>query len=456
MAVRTEAEVLDLVQAITEVGYNLHTYLTGTLVTDLDALETQIAVGDLVPENAQITSAMNQFINAVGRAWDAWKQLPIAAAPALGRLSGSPSLADFSLNIDYFAKYMVDNSKEIEKRGYTKDTAASVSGSGAGVLSLGSVDLNGDVIDYGHVEDFVLRCAKDYADGAVAGAEEFDIVGTSSRKYPWDEGGSGDSGSYNYAFGRVTTDFSVNQVRSASGSRIKSIGGSTAAGNVVTNGDFESAISGTGTTKLPNWTISSGDSTLTQETADPIGGTYSLAASANFKMDHFLAQGRLKPGTFASIAVKVERKSSATGTLTVKVMDSDEGTTHGTLTVDISTLTNDTPVVKALAAPFEVPLNAEDLKVQVELASLAVGTIKFDDVMVAPATLVNGYTLCLFDGTTKDASGYAQGRFKKGDTFTIQTTSAEGGLIQRYFANFALGRYFRSDTSATANWEDPS
>ena len=456
MAVRSAAETADLVQAITEIGYNLHTFLTGTLVTDLDALETQIAVGDLVPENAQITGAMNQFIAAVGRAWEAWKQIPVAAAPALGRLGGSPNLGDFSLNVDYFAKYLVSNSIEIEKRGYTKDTAAAVSGSGTGVLSVGSTDLNGDIIDYGHVEDFVLRCAKDYADGAVAGAEEFDVVGTSSRKYPWDEGGSGDSGSYNYAFGRVTTDFSVNQARSASGNRIKSIGASTAAGNLVTNGDFESAISGTGASKLPNWTINAGDSTLTQETADPINGTYSLAASDDFEMDHFLSQGRLKPGTFASIAIKVERKSSATGTLTVKVMDNDEGTTHGTLTVDISTLTNDTPVVKALAAPFIVPLTAEDLKVQVELASLATGTIKIDDVMVGPATLVNGYVLALFDGTTQDASGYAQGRYKKGDSFTIQTTSAEGGLIQKYFGNIALGRYFRSATSATADWADPS
>jgi len=456
MAVRSAAETADLIQAITEIGYNFETYLTGACTTDLGALETQLAVGDHVPENAAITSAMSSFITSLSRAFDAWKALARASAPALGRLGGSPSLDNFNQNIDYFQAYLVANSIEIEKRGFTKDTGATVSGTGVGVLSIGSVDLNGDIIDFGHVEDFVLECTKDYASGATAGAEEFTIRGEAAGKYPWLEGGSGLDNSYNYAFGIVPVDFASAQVKAASGGKIKSFSGASSSGNLVRNGDFETAISGTGGSKLPFWTINAGDATITQETSDPITGTYSLAASADFEMDHFLSQGRVKPGTFVSMAIKVERKSSATGTLTVKLMDSDEGTTHGTLTIDISTLTNDTPVVKAIAAPFDVPLSAEDLKVQVELASLATGTIKFDDVMLVPATLVNGYTLALFDGTTKDASGYAQGRFRKGDTFTVQTSSAEGGLIQRLFANRALGRYFRSATSATADWADPS
>lgn len=456
MAVRSAAEVADLIQAITEIGYNFETYLTGACTTDLGALETQIAVGDQVPENAAMTAAMTSFITAMGRAFDAWKALSRSSHPALGRLGGSPNLSNFNQNIDYFQAYLVANSIEIEKRGFTKDTAATVSGSGVGVLSLGSVDLNGDIIDFGNVEDFVLECSRDYASGSTAGAEEFHIRGAAAGKYPWLEGGSGLSNSYSYPFGIVPVDFAAAQPKATSGGTLKAVGGSSSAGNLIKNGDFEQPISGTGGTKLPDWTINAGDTTLTQETSDPITGTYSLAATADFEMDHFLAQGRVKPGTFASLAIKVERKSSATGTLTVKLMDADEGTTHGTLTIDISTLTNDTPVVQAIAAPFDVPLSSEDLKVQVELASLATGTIKIDDVMLTQATLVNGYTVAVFDGTTKDASGYSQGRFKKGDTFTIQTTSAEGGLIQRLFANFSLGRYFRSATSATTDWEDPS
>jgi len=324
------------------------------------------------------------------------------------------------------------------------------------VLSVGSVDLNGDIIDFGHIEDFVLECTTDFAAGSVAGAETFTIKGTAQGKYPWNEGGSALGNSYNYPFGIVTKDFASAQARAGSGSTIKSHSGGSASGNLLRNGDFETAIVGTGVDKLDQWTINAGDGGLTNEDTDPITGIYSINATTDFEMDNFLTQGRVKTGTFVSMGIKVERKASATGTLTVKLMDSDEGTTHGTLTIDISTLSNDTPVVLALAAPFAVPLIAEDLKVQVELASLAVGTIKFDDVMLVPATLANGYTMALFDGTTLDASGYAQGRYKKGDSFTIQTTSADGGTNQKFFANIALGRYFRSATAATANWEDPA
>lgn len=453
MAVRSETEVLDLVRAITKLGNRYHTFLTGNCATDLDALETELAVGDQVPENAAMTSAMAQFVSQLGVAFESWKQLVAASAPALGRLASCPDLTDADLCFDYFAKYGVDNSKEIEKRGYTKDTATTVSGSGAGKATIASTDLNGDIIDIGHVEDFVLECDRDYSDGTQAGREEFLIRGEDGGQYPWDENGSALSKSYNYDYGQVDTDFSSEQPRAGSGDKIQSLGPASGGGNLIKNGNFETPISGTGATKLSQWNITTGDTTITEESTDPINGSYSLDASADFVMEHLLAQGRVKSGVFYGLGLKVERKSSATGSVTVKVMDRDEGTTHGTLTIDVSTLTNDTPVVST-NAPFFIPKDAEDLKVVIELSSLAVGTITFDDVMLGPATLVNGYLVFIADGTTQDSSGNAQGRFKRGDTFTIQTASAEGGSTQKYFANMGIGRYFRSATSATANWED--
>lgn len=449
MAVRTETETLDLMRAITKVGNQFHTFLTGTATTDLNALETQIAVGDTVGENSAMTTAMSQFVSQLNRAFESWKAIAQASAPALGRLASSPDLGDFNLNIDTFNDYMVTNSKEIEKRGYTKDTAATVVGSGAGVLGIASVDLNGDIIDYGHVEDFTIECSRIDS----VSAPEFVIKGESNAKYPWEENGSGLTNSYNYDFGRVVTDFAPEQPKAGSGDIIRAIGASSGGGNLVRNGDFETAISGTGTDKLSQWDITTGDATITQESTDPINGAYSLDASADFVMDNLVTAGRVVDGTMMALAIKVERKSSATGTLTVKLMDRDEGTTHGTLTIDVSTLTNDVPVVLS-STPFDVPVSSEELKVQIELASLAVGTITFDDCMMAAATLVNGYTVAIFDGTTQDTSGNAQGAYKKGDTFTVQTTSAEGGSMQKYFTNMGLGRYFRSDTTATANWED--
>ena len=453
MAVRTEAETLDLIQAITKLGNQFHTYLTGTAAVDLGALETQIAVGDQVAENPAMTTAMVNFVTQLGTAFESWKALVAASAPALGRLGSCPNLSDLSLNIDYFGKYMVDNSKEIEKRGFVKDTASVVTGSGVGLAAMVSNDLTGDIIDFGHVEDFTLQCVRDWSDGTPSGREEFLIKGEDSGIYPWDEGGSSTDSSYNYPFCLVPTDFSKDQLRNASGGNIKVLGPGSGAGNLIRNGDMEIAISGTGTDKLNQWDITTGDTTITEESTDPINGAISLDASANFTMEQNLSQSRVKSGAFYQMGIKIERKSSATGTVTVKLMDRDAGTTHGTLTVDVSTLSNDTPVVST-HVPFFVPKSAKDLKVVVELASLAVGTITFDDVMLGQATLVNGYVIGLVDGTTQDANQDAQGRFKRGDTFVIQTTSAEGGSTQKYFANMALGRYFRSDVAATADWED--
>lgn len=453
MAIRTETEVMDLIRAITKLGNQFHTYLTGTAAVDLAALETEIAVGDQVPENSAMTASMGQFVAQLGRAYDAYKALVQSSSPALGRLAGSPDLSDTDLNFDSFAKYSVDNSKEIEKRGFTKDTAATVVGSGTGLLKFISTDLNSDIIDIGHVETFVLECDRDFTDGVVAGREEFLVKGEDAGIYPWDENGSALSNSYDYGYGRVTTDFSINQPRIASGGKIISLGASSGGGNLLRNGDFETAISGSGTTKLSQWDITTGDATITQEDTDPINGSYSLDASADFVMEQLITQGRLKSGVFYGLGLKVERKSSATGTVTVKIMDRDEGTTHGTLTIDVSTLTNDTPVLLT-NTPFFIPLDAEDLKVVIELSTLAVGTITFDDALCGAATLVNGYLVFLADGTVQDASGNAQGRFKRGDTFQVDTTSTDAGLIQKYFFNMGVGRYNRSDTTATVNWED--
>lgn len=456
MAARSENETLDLIQDVTKLFAHIEEWAAGDFETDVSDILTELAVGDPCDENDAIKRQLEIVIRRVESLYEAGRQLCIAAYPALGRLGSSPDLGNNNLNLDYFQKYCVDNSKEIEKRGFTKDSATTVSGSGSGKATISSSDLNSDIIDVGHVEDMTLRCDKDYSEGARAGAEEFTILGEFGGTYGWEEGGTANDGrSYDYPYGQVDVDFGAGQKRAVSGQRIKSIGGSTAAGNLVRNGDFESPISGTGSTKLPQWTINSGDSDLSQETSDPLFGTYSLLAAGDFEMDHFFSQGRLKPRAFYSISVKLERKSSCDGTLTVKVMDSDEGTTHGTLTQDLTSLSNDTPTL-VQPVHFAVPDSAEDLKVQVELASNTTGTVKIDDVVVGPTTLVDGYLISIHDGTTLDSSGYAQGRYKNGDVFTIQTSDTGAGLIQKFFFNIPSGRYIRSATSPTTNWEDPS
>lgn len=455
MAVRTEAETLDLVQRITQLIGHLDEFAVGDFTTDINLLETEFAVGDTVPENSAMTSQLDIVIRNYGTLWRSALQLARVSYPALGRLGGSPNLNDQNANLDYFQQYAIDQATNIELRGFVKDTASVVVGSGAGLMTIASTDVNGSVVDVGHVEDMTYRCIRDFSEGAAAGREQFRPRGEALADYPWLEGGSDLGASYNYPYGIVSADFGSGQVRGVSGGTLLATGGASSSGNLIRNGDFETAPVGTGQTKLSQWTITTGDATLLEEIADPINGVTSLAASADFVMDQNFGQSRLLPRSFYAVSIKAERLASATGTLTVKVMDQDEGTTHVTMTQVIGSLTNDTPVV-VQPVIFQVPETAEDLKVQIELATLAVGTIKIDDVIVAPATLIDGYLVAIHDGTTLNASQQAQGRFKNGDEFVVQTTSTDAGLIQKFYFNMPSGRYIEADVAASVNWEDPT
>ena len=456
MAVRNEAETLDLVQDVTKIAKNVNVYLAGQFTTDINDLTSELATAEEVDENGKIAAQLKRVITSAEGLWNSLLQLIRSSYPAIGRLGGSPDLSNQNLNLDFFHQYAVTNSKEIEKRGFTKDTTSTITGSGAGLITIASVDVNGDIIDVGHVEKLTFRCNRDNSEGATAGRETFQIQGTDAASYAWLEGGSDLGKSYDYPYGEVSADFGSGQLRAITGGNIASASGAAATGNLVRNGDFETAISGaTGTAKLSQWDITTGDSGVADETTDPILGVTSLALTTNFKMDHVFGIGRLKPRVAYFISCKLDRKASATGTLTIKVMDRDEGTTHGTMTQVIGSLTNDTPV-PIQPVIFIVPENAEDLKVQVELASLAVGTLAIDDVVVAPAVLIDGYLVAIMDGSKQDSSQQVTGRFKNGDTFEIDTTSTDAGTIQKFYFNMASSRYQRSASAATANWEDPA
>ena len=456
MAFKSEDQVVTLIRAITAAMVNFQSYAGATFVSDFDTISDAIKAGDDAPEDQALYDALSAVQSSLGAAWTSFIALAQSSAPTLGRLGVSPNLSDPRLDIDYFRQYMTNNAKTFLDGAINKDTATVISGvsAGDGACVMSSLDPNGDKLDIGHLEDMRLVCIQDYSQGAAAGTEVFQIRGEDNTgKRPWEEGGSGTNGaSYDYPYGNVLADFSSEQQRARSGGTITSISSSN--GNFVLNGNFENPITGTGATKLPDWTINAGDTAITQETADPLLGVYSLLGDANFQMDSFFNQGSLRPRAGYGLAVKLERKNSADGTFTIKIMDSDEGTTHATLTVVLTTLSNDTPTLVVLD-PFIIPSNAEDLKVQIQLASNTTGEIKFDDVICGMATLIDGYLIAIIDGTTLDANSYAVGRFKNGDEFLIQTSAgtAGEGEIQHYFFNRSFSRYMPSAEAPT--WADP-
>lgn len=464
---RTAAETLDLLQAIIMMAHHDQLFHEGTLAVDVDNIIAELAVGgEEVPENSAIESALRTWMSLREGSRSQFVNVMNAMLPALGRLAGAPSLSNASMQLDYMQKYLIDNSKQIKLRGFTKDTSSTVSGNGDGKIAIRSTDINSDVIDVGHAGSLTFTCDRDSTQGATQGGERFLVGGTPAGKVkPWDEGGPYAGNSYDYAYGSsgIAEDIGPGQRRARSGGRVTAWSATRQRGNLVQNGDFELAIEGTGSTKLPGWTINSGDSTLTQVSSDPINGLLAIEATANFEMDSNLTPANVRTNRFYGVGLKLKTENggsgTVTGTLTVKIMDRDEGATHHTLTVDLSTLT---PQTKTIIDPeiFFVPKAAEDLKVQVELASLggtaSTPTVELDDIVVGEATLVDGYMVFIMDGTTVDSNNRATGMFKFGDSFTLDTTLAlEEGLIQKYINRF-YQRYFAAGSSASTDFEDPT
>lgn len=466
MAFKTEDEVIDVLQTVTDIMETFQVNMTEFQI-QFDAASDAIKAADDAPEDVPLLRQLEQLKTLYGNVHNGMLELARRTVPVTGRLAGCPSLNNDTRCLADFRQYQQDNNKTFQDRDINKDTATSISGTsaGAGLTVLRSIDGQGDKIDVGHTETLSLVCNKDNSQGATAGKEQFQIVGEDNIGIdPWEEGGSGTNGaSYDYPYGIVRADLGSDITRAVSGGIITSVGGSRASGNIIRNGDFESPITGSGTDKLPNWDITTGDAGVDNEVTDPILGAIDVFSTANFVMDQDFTTGAMKPKNIYGIGLKIRGDNGGsgtlTGTLTVKVMDQDEGATHGTLTVDLSTLAVNTSTV-VIPILFYNPDTSEDLKVQVELASLggsaASPQIHIDDVCVAAATLVDGYFIFIYDGTTQNAALQAQGRFKNGDQFDIVTSpgTAGEGLIQEHIYNRPWGRYMRSSESPT--WTDPS
>lgn len=464
MADKTLAQVMDLVREVTALPMQVDTFLDQAFLLRLQKIhQVGVRTGDDRPENADMINAINALATSAGSFREACSALIRSTYRTLGRFVGAPDAMqeDQLKHLDYFAEYLRAQNKQIQARGFTKPTTASFSGAGAGKLALATTDLAGQLIDVGHIDTIKLECTRDQSRGAAAGQEEFLITGT-QRVWPWQEGGIGTAaGDYAHPYGRVKGD--LIPVVARAGGKLTAVPATNGLVNLIAGGDFEGAFSGTDVDKIPEWTITGGTAgNITAETSAPINGSQNPKALANFKIEQLIPDGRLRAGGCYGIGLKVFKFSGGsttlTGTLTVKIMDRDEGTTHGTLTVDLSTVTHNT---RTIVQPiiFKIPNNAEQLKCVVELASLGGDgtdkTVHWDDVCVAEARMIDGILCFLSDGTTT-VSGSLQGRFARGDTFTFATTSTDAGKIQKNYANRAAGRYLPSDTAADAGFEDPA
>jgi len=479
MSYKSEAQVTTLLQEYVRIRNNIQAALSGQFTTDVNSVSDAINAGDDTLEDKLSLQALDRLI----RKGEEWAQEAdtffTSVIPHIGRLIGAPNLYDTQAVISKFNDYLVDTNEYIESRGLTKFSALTADPGNTGTPK--SVVLNTDPAsidaDISHIETLTFRCTQDATQGATSGKEVLQISGedNSSIRY-WDVGvaGSGTNGTFKGSYGAGQNEWPATVIQ-ANG-EIAITGSARAAGNKIVNGDFETPISGSGTSKLSSWTFTSGDTVVVQaETAgtdlisasagtDSNGGQpYSLKTTGNFSMYQNLPDSELIAGQPYALSVKIMPinggSGTVTGTFTVTVKSRDDATTYATVSITVGSQSVNTVYHSDLTS-FILPYGAKPLKVVVALASIggtaATPTVAFDDVILGDMVLVEGRAIAFHDGQTVNSSEMVVGRVKYNDLFTAQTLSTEAGITQIAF-NEVFQRYLRHQTgSHIGQWNDPS
>ena len=457
---KSKAETRTLIRAIVDMGINLRTYLQTDFETDYEALSTALAAGGDEPEDDFQLQRLATMKGSAQAFYSSWVQMMFSIHPTLGRLASSPDLSDYQQNIDSFNDYLHTGGESVEERGIVPFSSMTAGGSnyGTGKILVHTTGANGEKLDISHLETLTLKCISDFFSGSSLGREEFSIYGEALAGYNWnsvDAGGTAKTGGFAYTYGKGLKDFSPRQEFLKSGDTIKSVNGSTSSGNLVNNGDFETAITGSGTTKLPEWVISSGDSTLTQESTNEIKGDFSIKATGNFTMyQNVTNQDKFHAKSIHGMAIMVRTDNggagTVTGTLTFKVKSQDDATAYETITVDLSTLTPGNPgTVYHATETFVLPETAKPLKFEIVLASIggtaADPTVVIDEVVCVPMPIVDGgRAIAIISGV----NDWRYNDYFDGET-TLMATSNPGEIqrainevFQRFLKHSAAGSYW--------------
>jgi hypothetical protein len=457
MAAKTEGEVVTMTQKFGALELNARTYLAGTFLTDITAAFDQLTVGDDTPEQSIQMSALNNVIQAANGFYAAVKSACFTIHPTWGRLASSQDLSDPVTNLAALYDYLVAQTHEFKSRGLSKNAwAAGGSNTGTGTVLALNTDPQGEEADISHVGTLQFICKSDARTrGVTAGNEVFSCYASKAGDYAWEEGGAGVSGgAYGYSsYGRGVYEYGEGYDTIQTGDEVTAISAGNTGVNLISNGDFEQALNGTGTDKIPSFTITGTAShfSLTSTSGDLIKGTYSLDnATGGDVITQYLTAGGLPPKTPMALTVlyRVPNDGSSgtiTGNLTIVLKD--DNTTHQTLTIAVGSATLDAITRGSLTfiAPTAVTKN---LRIEVTFPTYG-GTstdkrVYIDELILAPLKqLDGGRAVGIFAGATD---------FVYNDAFTASTTDAATGKMQK-FCNLVFGRYMRHAGSADT-WTD--
>lgn len=459
---KSEAETIALMNDYTTLWRIIIDHLEGAFTIQADATEDEITTGDSTPETAQQLNALSQLRAAGGSYYSSAIAFLRTLTPTLGRLAGNPAPgADVDADIAWLNDYMITNSKTVLKRGFTKSAwSADGSNTGSGRIVQLTTDFNSDEIDCAHpTASMRLRCMN--ASASVEGREQFELTG-SAVVWPWEDDGIGDGALYAPPLGKGIKELAADQLRvEGSGQGVPalvSMSGSSPL-NLCRNGDFETAASGTSTSRYNNILLISGDTNVSVESTAPLVGDQSIKIDGNCVFRILLNERQFLPKTaiaFGALVKKVISSSTLTGTLTIILRSGGDpdsaasGTAHKTITVTIGSLSDNTTTASDDKMILPAVLGS-DPRLEFTVTSYSDGSGTANSLLIDEIYAAKMYQLDMgqFILPVRGATAW-----EVDDRFTASVLDLAGGEMQEML-NRVFGRYLKPATSATG-FTDPT
>ena len=453
MAVKSKAQVLTLIQEVVELHDLLLTFLTGTFEAQFNLVSTAITAGDDEDEDEDQLSALREVMTNLGDANQSAIDLVTSLNATLGRYALNPDLGDVEENVQAFHARLIADAEAFLNRGYTKLAGGftpDVANIGNPTFAFLLEDVNGDVGEGGRPETYTLRCVTDAVEGEIElGAETWELEGTAVGTFPWDEGGIGGDGlGYARELGQGAKDFSESVLTIIAGEQFGGVGATSAAGNILLNGDFEELF-GSGATKVPRWTFMDGnEANVTEETIAPIAGDSSLVADGIFRLRQVIDSGMRTKSPFAyeMIVNGASGAANLTGTIIMRVLDGN-ATVHATASLDLSTLAEGVDTKFPFKA-FVLPVGVKgDLFFEIEITAIGgtTPTLIFDNAILGELFFIDG------NFHARPMGGLVAARTN--DKAVGVVSVAEAGANQRAFNKAFEGAYVKA-AGAAVFWAD--
>ena len=455
MAVKTKAQVLTLIQEVVQLHDDLLTFLTGTFEAQFNLVSTAIAAGDDEDEDEDQLSVLREVLTSLGDANQLTLDLVTALNATLGRFALNADLGDVEQNLQAFHAKLIADAEAFLNRGYTK-LAGGFTPGGANIgnptFAFLLLDVNGDIGEGGRPETYTIRCVTDAVEGEIElGAETWELEGTALGTFPWDEagiGGDADGEGYDRELGKGTKDFSENVLSIIAGEQFGGVGVTSAAGNILLNGDFEEAF-GSGATKIPRWTFMDGnEANVVEETVAPIAGDASPKANGLFRLRQTIENGMRTKSAFAyeMIVNGASGAANLTGTLVLRVLDAN-ATVHATASLNLATLVEGVDT-KFPFKGFILPVNVQgDLFFEIEITAIGgtTPTLIFDQAILGELFFIDGNFFA------RPMGGLTAARTD--DSAVGVVSVIEDGANQRAFNKAFEGAYVKAAAVAVF-WDD--